>query len=47
MNDIPLDLIYHPLELDKWLDETSEPLSDDGIRAMSAYFHSEIDSVYE
>lgn len=38
MNDIPSDLIYHPLELDKWLDETSVPLSDDEMKAMSAYF---------
>ena len=41
MNDIPADLIYHPLELDKWLDETSAPLSDDDMKAMSAYFDSE------
>lgn len=48
MNDIPLDLtslptdlIYHPNELERWLDETSAPLSDDDIRAMSAYFDSE------
>ena len=41
MNDIPADLIYHPNELDKWLAETSVPLSDDEIEEMSAYFHSE------
>ena len=41
MNDIPADLIYHPNELDRWLDETSVPLSDDEMKAMSAYFHSE------
>ena len=41
MNDIPADLIYHPLELDKWLDDTSAPLSDDEMQAMSAYFDSE------
>ena len=41
MNDIPADLIYHPTELDKWLDETSVPLSDDEMRQMSAYFDSE------
>ena len=41
MNDIPADLIYHPDELDKWLDETSVPLSDDEMQAMSAYFQSE------
>lgn len=47
MNDIPSDLIYNPLELDRWLDETSVPLSDDDMKAMSAYFQSEIASVYE
>ena len=30
-----------PEELERWLDETSLPLSDDDIRAMSAYFDSE------
>ena len=38
MNDIPADLIYHPNELDKWLAETSAPLSDDEMRHMSARF---------
>lgn len=28
-------------ELERWLDDTSVPLSDDDIRAMSAYFDSE------
>ena len=41
MNDIPANLIYSPDELDRWLDETSVPLSDDDIRQMSAYFDSE------
>ena len=41
MNDIPANLIYSPNELDKWLDETSAPLSDDDMKAMSAYFDSE------
>ena len=41
MNDIPVDLIYNPLELDKWLADTSVPLSDDEMKAMSAYFQSE------
>lgn len=41
MNDITTDLIYSPDELDKWLDETSVPLSDDDMKAMSAYFDSE------
>ena len=40
MNDIPADLIYHPNELEKWLD-SSPPLSDDDMKAMSAYFDSE------
>ena len=41
MNDIPANLLYSPEELEKWLDETSAPLSDDDIRAMSSYFQSE------
>ena len=41
MNDIPADLIYHPNDLEKWLAETSAPLSDDEMKAMSAYFDSE------
>ena len=40
-NNIPPDLIYHPLELEKLLDDTSVPLSDDEMQAMSAYFDSE------
>ena len=46
MNDISADLPYGQEELDRWLDETSAPLSDDEMIAMSAYFQSEIDSVY-
>ena len=45
MNDIPADLIYHPNELDKWLDETSAPLSDDEMCDMfnlSAEEHPEL-----
>ena len=41
MNDIPANLLYSPNELEKWLDDTSVPLSDDDIKAMSAYFDSE------
>ena len=41
MNDIPANLIYSPDELNRWLDETSVPLSDDDMKAMSAYFDSE------
>ena len=45
MNDIPENLLYSPNELEKWLDDTSVPLSDDDIKTMSAYYDSEIDSV--
>ena len=41
MNDIPANLLYSPNELERWLDDTSVPLSDDDIRHMSAYFDSE------
>ena len=40
MSDIPADFLYNP-ELDRWLDETRAPLSDDEMEAMCAYFHSE------
>ena len=47
-NNIQLDLTGLPTdqpcsqeELDRWLDETSAPLSDDEMVAMSAYFDSE------
>lgn len=40
MNDIPLDLTCNQEELDRWLD-SSPPLSDDEMKAMSAYFDSE------
>lgn len=39
MNDIPANLLYSPYELEKWLDETSVPLSNDEIVNMSAYFN--------
>ena len=39
MNKIPATLIYSPNELERWLDETSVPLSDDEIVNMSAYFN--------
>ena len=42
MNYIPANLIYRPNELEKWLDETSVPLSDDEIKAMSVYFDSDL-----
>ena len=41
MNEIPANLLYSPAELERWLDDTSVPLSDDDIRAMSAYYDSE------
>ena len=48
MNDIPLDLTGLPTdltcnqeELEKWLDDTSVPLSDEEMKAMSVYFDSE------
>ena len=41
MNDITENLLYSPEELERWLDDTSVPLSDDDIRAMSSYFDSE------
>ena len=41
MNEIPADLLYDPEELEKLIDDTSVPLSDDDIRAMSAYYDSE------
>ena len=41
MNDIPANLLYSPNELERWLDETSVPLSDEEMKAMSAYFQSE------
>ena len=41
MNGISADLTCNQQELEKWLDETSVPLSDDDIRQMSAYFQYE------
>ena len=41
MNDIAENLLCSQNELEKWLDETSVPLSDDEMKAMSAYFDSE------
>lgn len=40
MNDIQINPPYDPNELCAWLD-SSPPLSDDDIRAMSAYFQSD------
>ena len=41
MNDITADLPYGQQEIERWLDDTSVPLSDDEMKAMSAYFDSE------
>ena len=41
MNELPANLLYSPEELERWLDDTSVPISDDDIRAMSAYYDSE------
>ena len=41
MNDIQANLPCSPTELEKWLDDTSVPLSDDEMKEMSAYFDSE------
>ena len=41
MTGLPANLLYDPTELEKWLDDTSVPLSDDEMKAMSAYFDSE------
>ena len=41
MNEIPANLLYSQNELERFLDETSVPLSDDEMKAMSAYFDSE------
>ena len=40
MNDIPANLLYSQDEIEKWLD-SSPPLSDDEMKAMSAYYGSE------
>ena len=41
MNDIPANLLYSPNDLERYLDDTSLPLSDDDMKAMSAYYDSE------
>ena len=41
MNELPANLLYSPNELEKLIDDTSVPLSDDEMKAMSAYFDSE------
>ena len=39
MNYLPANLLYSPTELEKWLDDTSAPLSNEEIVNMSAYFN--------
>lgn len=39
MNNIPANLLYSPYELEKWLDETSAPLSNEEIVNMSVYLN--------
>ena len=41
MTGLPASLLYDPEELEKLIDDTSVPLSDDEMKAMSAYFDSE------
>ena len=38
MNDIPANLLYSPEELEKWLDDTSVPLSDEELEDMAKIF---------
>lgn len=40
MNDIQINLSYDPKEFEAWLD-SQPPLSDDDIKAMSAYYDAE------
>ena len=39
MNDIAANLLYSPEELEKWLADTSVPLSNEEIVDMSVYFN--------
>ena len=41
MNEVQADSPYSPNELERFLDETRAPLSDDEMEEMSAYFQSE------
>ena len=41
MNDIPANLLYSQEEFERFLDDTSVPLSNDEMRQMSAYFDSD------
>ena len=39
MNGLPANLLYDPTELERWLDDTSVPLSDDELEDMAKIFH--------
>lgn len=38
MNDIPANMLYSQEELERWLDETSVPLSDEELEDMAKVF---------
>ena len=38
MNGLPANLLYNPEELERWLDDTSVPLSDDELEDMAKIF---------
>ena len=38
MNEIPANLLYDPEELERWLDDTSVPLSDEELEDMAKIF---------
>ena len=38
MTGLPSNLLYSPEELEKWLDDTSVPLSDDELEDMAKIF---------
>ena len=38
MNEIPANLLYSPAELERWLDDTSVPLSDEELEDMAKIF---------
>ena len=38
MNDIPANLLYSPEELERWLDDTSVPPTDEELEDMAKIF---------
>ena len=38
MNELPANLLYSPEELERWLDDTSVPLSDEELEDMAKIF---------